>query len=347
MSSRAFRYYFQTNRWIETGPLPPDVGGLQPSRLPNGKVMALGVVRSTQKPVALVFDPSTMLWTSGGETPADNLRFDRKVISLSSGNVLVFGLSNQKRGGWIYNYEKNTWSNAQVLPIAVQNFAYGTNLKNGSVLVIVNDNTMIGKWVGLVYEPTTDSWTTTGKLPSDMTGSPSGFTTLADGTVFILGFQQYPYIATAAVTYDPDTKTWSKAGEVPNNLSGVGALTQLPNGMVLTSSKDSADRGVFSAVFNPATKEWKVGSKLSDEYSGLAIFGVRPDGTAWGMGYRYSLNPDILVYSPTLGKWTKVGDMPENIIAIQPTGRTDGARLIFTRTTSVTEVKMEAYLYFP
>lgn len=346
-NSKAYRYDFKTNDWTQTGPLPVDVVGLKPVKVLNGKVMALGVFLKTQRPVALIFDPATMQWALTGAVPADNLRFGAKVLSLSNGNALVLGLSDKKYGGWIYDYQTNSWSLTEPMPIEIKDFSYATNLKEGSVLVVANDRSLQGKWVGFLYDPKNDSWTSTGTLPVVMGSSPSGFATLKDETILLIGYRQSPYVGMAAVVYHPDSKTWTQTDEIPNELLSVGAARQLPNGLVITSASESMGKGVFSPLFNPATNKWITGTKLSSDYQGLAILGTQPDGMVWGMGYRYGSGTDELVYSSVLKKWTKVGAMPEEIIGIQNTGQADGSVLIFIKTRSGLDVKTDAVLFTP
>ena len=346
-ASKAFRYDFNRNEWTQTGSLPANVVGLKPAKLPNGNVMALGVYLTTQKPVAFVFDPATMQWTSAGATPADDLRFGAKVIQLSNGKVLVLGLSDKKWGGWLYDYQSNTWALSQQLPVGVSGFADALNLRNGNLLVIGIDRSMGGQWTGLLYDPKGDSWMQTGPFPNGMGSTPTGLTTLKDGSVLFLGFQHLPYVTTAAVLYHPETNTWTQGGTVPNELVNVRAATQLPNGMVVTSAEETMANGRYSPLFNPSNNTWKLGPKLSGEYSGLAIFGIRLDGVAWGMGYRYPSGADELIYSPSLNRWTKVASMPEGSLNVRSTGKPDGSSLIFSRTSSGLEWKYEAVLFVP
>jgi len=328
LSSVGFLYHADTNRWSATESVSGVLGlGGSLTALPNGKVLAFGSTPGDRRTKAMAFDPATNHWRDAGQVPPDLAGYGRRVVPLSSGRVLV--LSDwASRNGWVYDADKETWLATSDLPGETSGVVFAMALDGGNVFAIFKDTSPIERWVVMMYDSTQNVWRVGKPPPTTMRSTPNGVTKLPDGSILLIGFQQYPSVAIVPIIFHPDALTWSSAGSLPPLSSDVRGARLLPNGKVLVLSTIGFGK-MRGILFDPARLSWTADSALPDGLLGAAIVGFLKDGNLWAMGYRNNLQRDHIVYSPTLSVWKSVRPMPLGTVQWSPSGNPDGSVLLF------------------
>lgn len=103
------------------------------------------------------------------------------------------------------------------------------------------------KKVTELYDPDTETWTTTGELNDERSGDLMS-TLLADGRVLLAGGSDSGgTLTTVTEVYDPTTGTWSQTGSLEAAVGPGATTTRLANGWVLLVWGDQAQ------IFEPGT----------------------------------------------------------------------------------------------
>jgi hypothetical protein len=216
--------------------------------------------------------------------------------------------------GEIFDPVAGTWTNITSFPTG----AFGDD----PVELLDNGTLLAGYYGGpqtYIYNPTTDSWTTTGtKLYGDQTDEEA-WVKLPDGS--ILSYAIFASISSEqgggqglAQRYIPSTGTWVGTGSVPVPLSStalgyeLGPAFLLPNGKVFQLGANSN-----TALYDPSTDSWAAGPVVpngdgADDAPGAMmpnghIFFVADHGPTVGT---FSPPAHIYDYDPTANKITQV-----------------------------------------
>jgi Galactose oxidase, central domain/Kelch motif len=151
-----------------------------------------------------------------------------------------------------------------------------------------------------LYDPTTGSWTTTGR------GYSGGrLTLLLDGRV----------LAGASGLYDPGTGAWTATGRTVKVHQGGETITLLLDGRVLLAGGHDdryPPKGVTGSaeLYNPRTGRWTVtGSMITPRAGHTAT--LLPDGKVLvaGGGDWQDATASAELYDPASGTWTATGTM--------------------------------------
>ncbi len=331
MSSIGFVFRPGLNRWERT-PLVPGVialGGHLVAQ-PDGQALGFGLARSERQTVAVKFDSAKNEWRRAGMLPEPSVdTIGHDVVRLTNSRFLLLGRGGA-RNGWIYNADTETWAQTATLPVEVSEVLLVIPLGDRRVFALFGDKTRVQGWIGMVYDAALDSWLPGRASATTMRGEPDSVVRLRDGSILLLGFQQYPTIAFAPVIFRPDAMVWESAGQLPRGeFLEARSLTLLPNQNVLALQRGVAGGKMRAILFDPVRRTWRVDSDLPDGYSGGAILKTRQDGSVCAILFRSNVLRDELVRAPSDGAWTMVGALPPGSVAWGPGGTAD-TMLLYT-----------------
>lgn len=169
-----------------------------------------------------------------------------------------------------------------------------TLLANGTVLVAGGCSASGCTAVSELYNPTTNSWSTTGSLNT----APAGHTAvrLKTGKVLVIGGAGAP-----CELYDPATGTWSN-GASTNVARAQHGATMLQDGKVLVTGGAIGRFPINSGeLYDPASNTWTLtGNMRTGRYAHTST--LLPDGTvlvAGGEGQSISCGKDCVGFIPT------------------------------------------------
>jgi N-acetylneuraminic acid mutarotase len=193
-----------TGAWTRTGRLAGPRLDASAVTLADGRVLIVGGVDSNAEQNVLataeIFDPQTGEWASAGELAT--LRAGYSLVALPDGGAIAAGGRGEQGGSILSMVERfdpgsSSWSPAASLPGPVSG-ATGVELADGRVLLAggsdkepVLIDAEAGTFVtGLtadakLYDPTTDTWTTTAPMPRPRGGASAVL--LPDGTAVLAG----------------------------------------------------------------------------------------------------------------------------------------------------------------
>ena len=291
-------------QWTSSGAMqsPRELNAQAPTA--GGKVLSAGGVDNTGTLLATaeVYSPILGSWTLTGSMAAARELFP--AVLLTNGNILVSGGlgagGTVLDGAELFNPKTGTWSPAGTMSVARFDHS-ATLLKNGKVLVTggcTTSNCGTVTPVGELYDPQSNSWTTTGSLGTARYRHAA--VRLNDGRVLAIGG-----LAGGATTscelYDPTTGIWSSAASTATARYLNGA-TLLPDGKVLVTGGVITRYPLNSAeLYNPATNAWTpAGTMTAGRYAHTST--LLPDGTvllAGGEGQSISCGKDCTGYIPT------------------------------------------------
>jgi hypothetical protein len=291
-------------QWTATGAMqsPRESNAQAPIR--GGYVLTIGGndgngnILST----AEIFRPTSGAWNSTGSMQAARENFP--AVVLANGKVLVSGgLSTGGvllTGAELFDPSTNAWTAAGNLSVA--RFGHtATLLANGKVLVTggctASDcSTITG--VSEIYNPTTNSWSTTGSLNIARTYHTAVL--LNTGAVLVVGGNAAG-ATSSCESYNPSTGKWTAAASTttPRYLNGT---TRLPDGKVLVTGGTITRYPMNSTeLYDPVGNTWMpTGSMRTGRYAHSST--LLSDGTvlvAGGEGQSISCGKDCTGYIPT------------------------------------------------
>ena len=254
--------------------------------LTTGKVVIVGGVVGSEAAGLSdteLFDPETGTWSSTGNTLGG--RLGHTATLLTDGKVLA--AAGERVGdvstdsAELYDPATGKWSATGNL-ITARIGHTATLLPDGRVLAaggfhIQSDDrfTHLLNSVEL-YDPTTGTWSETGKLNAHRYGHTA--TLLENGKVLVAGgVSDFDTgVLDSAELYDPDTGTWSTTGKLNTHRYGHTA-TLLQNGNLLVAggagnptSNDDAALISSAELYDPDTETWKTTGSLKTYLPGLA-----------------------------------------------------------------------------
>jgi N-acetylneuraminic acid mutarotase len=310
--------------WISTGSLNIPVSNHTATLLPSGKVLIAGGFSGAFgfHNTAELYEPATGMWNLTGSL--DSYHSDHTATLLPTGKVLVAGgasiWNSPVNRAELYDPAKESWSDTGNLLTA----RYGhtaTLLSNGTVLVAGgannNDDPPSTVTSAELYNPTTETWQTTGSLNTQRYQHTA--TLLPSGKVLVAGgFNSSFLTLNLAEVYDPATETWSGTGSLNIDRTGHTA-TLLPNGKVLVAGGYNFTGNRFTALnsaelYDPATGTWSITGSLnvarSDHSASLLSNGkvLVAGGQVFDTWPYASLNGAEL-YDPATGTWSLTANL--------------------------------------
>jgi N-acetylneuraminic acid mutarotase len=212
-----------------------------------------------------------------------------------------------------------------------------TLLPDGNVLVVGGYHPNVpGSYTNAeVYDPSTGTWTVTGRMIEDRTAHPTA-TLLRDGKVLVAGGQRgwtpsaLDATLASAELYDPATGTWTATGSMTTPRMDHTA-TLLPNGKVLVAGGEHYDLGdvnggiialASAELYDPGTGTWAATGSMDTPLSGHAAT-LLHDGRVLVVG-----GTSAELYDPGTGTWTATGSMATPRLYHTATLLTDGKVLV-------------------
>lgn len=289
-------------QWVNTGALQTARESSAQVLIVGGKVLSIGGIDSNGNLIASaeVYSAGPGTWKLTGSMA--DAREDFPAVALKSGKVLVsggLGPSNTVlAAAELYDPATGAWSSAGSLSVA--RFSHtATLLQSGKVLVAGGCTSSVSCTdtnVSEVYDPTTNSWSTTGSL--NIARYSHTAVLLKNGKVLAIAGSA----STSCELYDPTTGTWSNTAST--NVARINnGTTLLADGKVLVTGGVQGGRFPISSaeIYDPSANAWTLtGSMKTGRYAHTAT--LLTDGTvlvAGGVGQAISCGKDCVGYIPT------------------------------------------------
>ncbi|HKB98987.1 MAG TPA: choice-of-anchor D domain-containing protein [Terriglobales bacterium] len=289
-------------QWTSTGTMQSARDLNTQVLLSTGKVLSIGGVDNNGNLLASseLYASSSGKWTLTGSMSSARQIFP--AVVLSNGKVLVSGglgaSGTMLAAAELYDPTTGAWSSAGSLSVArVAHTA--TLLQNGKVLVTggcTANNCSTNTAVSELYDPTSNSWSTTGNL--NLARSRHTAVRLKTGMVLAIGGST---ALTSCELYDPTTGTWTNAAST-NAGRYLNTTTLLPDGKVLVTGGANGKYPVSSAeLYDPTANTWTyTGNMTIGRYAHTAT--LLTDGTVLvpgGVGQSISCGKACTGYIPT------------------------------------------------
>jgi N-acetylneuraminic acid mutarotase len=280
---------------------------------------------------------------------------------LTNGKVLVTGGSNgfsALNDTELYDPSTDSWTIIGNLNDARESHT-ASILTNGKVLVTggalsTDGNIYSGTTLESteLYDPSTNSWTTTGNLNNARTDHTASV--LSDGKVLVTGGAvvtrgSYGNALNSAELYDPSTGNWRTTGNLMNARQWHTASV-LTNGKVLvTGGWNYMNRlNLNSAeLYDPSTGSWTTTGNLNNARQGHTA-SVLTNGKVLvigGYGDNYLKSAEI--YDPSTGSWTITGNLTNARSHHTASVLTNGKVLVTGGESTMGYIVQTAELYDP
>ena len=292
-------------QWTSTGTMQSAREDNAQVRLGGGQVLSIGGVDNNGNLLASAeyYSPATGAWSATGSMAEAREQFP--AVVLASGKVLVsggLGAGGTVLGGAeLFDPATGAWSSAGSLSVA--RFGHtATLLQNGKVLVTggcpatsCSPDTPVSE----LYDPTTNSWSTTGSLTTARHYHAA--VRLRSGKVLVIGGLSGGGATASCEIYDPSTGTWSNAAST-NVAQYLNGTSLLPDGKVLvTGGTVSRFPSRSAELYDPSADTWTAtGNMTIGRYAHSST--LLPDGTvllAGGEGQAISCGKACTSFIPT------------------------------------------------
>ncbi len=191
------------------------------------------------------------------------LLLDGRVLVAAGGTRAADGGTNVIGSAELYDPADGTFhgSSSNSSP---RIFHSATLLPNGTVLLTgglsVSGDSATALNTADIYDPSTDSFTSTGNMTADREGHT--MTLLRNGKVLVAGGKSDAFLASAEI-YDPSSGQFSAAGNMSTARKGHTATLQ-PDGRVLIAGGEGASGALATAeLFDPATNSFVSAGAMS------------------------------------------------------------------------------------
>jgi N-acetylneuraminic acid mutarotase len=165
-----------------------------------------------------------------------------------------------------------------------------------------------------VYDPMTDSWTTTTPLPEGR--HHVGIASLGGYLYVVGGYSQSLFSVWEPVVtvyrYDPATTRWEDLAPMPTARGGLGATT-LNGRLYAIGGYNGKENPTAVEVFDPKTNSWTTGAPLPTPRDHLAVISDGSRIYAIGGRKKGNYNQNLAAveeYDPMTDQWRSRADLP-------------------------------------
>lgn len=230
-------------------------------------------------------------------------------------------------------------------------------LPDGRVLAIGGSNGSTVLSSTELYNPQTNTWTTSGTMVTGRFDPTGDFQTpvLLDGRVLVAGgYTQGSSVATtSSEIYNPTTGNWN-AGPPMSQRRASYAWMILPDGRVLVAGGSGDPGGTSSTgsaeIYDPQSNSWSAAAPMNAPRYNAAFARLRDGrllvaGGANGSSFLASAE----IYDPETNTWTSTGSLPQQrgFIGGSTTVLPNGKVLVHSAATSSGAPTNEVYVYDP
>lgn len=245
-------------------------------------------------------------WITAGSLPAE--AYVSQSVLLANGQVLASGSAQ----GYLYHPRTGKWSATRPYRVSHGN-SWLAPLSNRKVLLVSDDRRKTE-----VYDPHTNRWALTGRLPS--LNRVDLFSPTTNGAIAVI--DELTDDSQATLRYDESSGTWTPTATA--NLHSIVAVTELATGDVLFIAADECVSTPCSAtpegaIYHAASGTWRPAKPLPypvvdpsatrlKDGSVLVAGGDGPVGRQGGVE-RVGPLRKAEIYHPATDTWTPTGRM--------------------------------------
>jgi N-acetylneuraminic acid mutarotase len=233
------------NKWTTKSPMPTARRHFGIAVFDNKIYVIGGGSTSGYVNTVEVYDPVADIWESLPDMPLTARAF---LLAATIGETIyVMGGTNHSSDhaeNWAYYPKTGTWERKADMPGFRGFISNGAAVLNDK-LYVVSGNSNDGSWIEytstLVYDPTTDSWSTAGNV-----NTARGFhgVTALNGKLYLFGGTTQPsWVRTNTVeVYDPATDTWSYTTSMPGTAINEMGIVTLHGKIYIIGGDENAPR---------------------------------------------------------------------------------------------------------
>ena len=239
-----------------------------------------------------------------------------KAVTLANGKVLVFGNWGDTNVTDVYDPATNSFTRVGNM-IRGRRFFSAVRLQDGRVLAIggryFNGSTEVGLASAEIFDPATETWTSTGSMSVAREGFFAGL--LTDGKVFVAGGRRLSPAGnlSSAEIYDPATGQFTLVASMPQERSDLlGAV--LPSGRVFVAGGYNSTNGYMKSalIYDPALNSWTAPESQMNSVHYLGVTLLMTDGRVMiAGGWSPSLGvATIEIFDPTTNTFAAAAGLP-------------------------------------
>lgn len=266
--------------WTSLEPMPTARSGLGVAVV-DGKIYAIGGQNGSVLSANEAYDPVTNTWSTKEPMPTPRAYFGISVyqnkIYCIGGNIDVFSHTGVNE---VYDPQTDTWETKTGIPDGIGRDSFCTNVVNDKIYLISGLRNAFSPWDNsdetLVYNPSSDSWTTKTKIPNSVHSYASE---VIANKIYIMGGRDIlsdPHYFDLTQIYDISTDTWSQGKEMPTEVfsAAAGATTGLLAPKRIYVFGGNPGNNIASnviQVYDPETNTWTVGTPMPTSRWGLQV----------------------------------------------------------------------------
>ena len=241
------------------------------------------------------------------------------MILLNNGQALVVGVGDSEKAAELYDPNTGTWTNTGSMSVAHSGCSL-TLLANGQVLVAGGEINLSGTVMtngAEIYNPTTGTWTNTGRMTVARSGHSA--TLLPGGKVLVAGGSgaNYGTLLASSELYDPVAGTWTAVANAMHAARESHSAVLLPNGKVLVGAgyEGIGTPAASSEIFDPAAQTWTATTTPLNTARASTKMVLLSNGKVLVAGGYNIVNDQSIVLSsteifdPATGAWTTTNSM--------------------------------------
>lgn len=278
-----FPVWATKDSWVTLEPMPTARSNLGVVAV-NGKIYAIGGYNGSYLAVNEMYDPQTNTWTIMAPMPLPRSSFG---ICVHHDKIYVFGGIFRDNYGTrssytniteVYDPSTDSWSTGASEPTAGRaHFCANVvgdeiYLVSGSSYTLIPPSFSQSSDSNLVYNPTTDSWSTRTSIPISISSYPS---VVVDNKIYFIGSD--PVFVIPPQTFDPKTDTWNSGTGITtaiyNPAGGATRGKMAPVRIYVFGGmyNGSANAGDITYVYDPKNDTWTTGAPMPTPRDGAQV----------------------------------------------------------------------------